>query len=158
MNTAQIHLALSHKDNKTKNCFVGVFAEDMLPRTVIDRKQFCLIFNTQPSNQPGQHWIAIYIYKEKKGTYKLNYFDSNGEPPRSLNVINFLRRYSNNWTYNSYRLQGNSKVCGQYCIMFLSLLCRGVRFKQFLRYFTRDSLVNDRIVFDYVCKNYNQLC
>jgi len=36
--------------------FDGVFSVDSLPND-----QHLLVFNTDPSDKPGRHWIAIYI-------------------------------------------------------------------------------------------------
>lgn len=160
MNTSQLHLALSHWDTDTRKYFVGVFAEDQLPRLKISKPKFCLVFNTQPSVLPGMHWISIYVCRDIHGSYIIEYFDSLGGPPRTANVINFLKKYSSTWIYNPNRFQGDSKVCGQYCIMFLALKCRNEPFYSILRRFSQDRRLNDRIVFDYVCTRptYKFLC
>lgn len=158
MNTSQIHLALSHWDKETRDCFIGVYAEDQLPCAKINRNKFCLVFNTQPSTQPGEHWIAVFISKEADGSHRITYFDSLGKPPRAYNIINFLKKYSSTWTYNPHRLQGPTRVCAQYVIMFLGHVCRKRTFESFLNIFSRDRVSNDRIVFEYVCLNFEFLC
>lgn len=37
-----------------------------------------IIFNTDPHNKPGQHWISMFINIKKK---KIFFFDSTGDPP-----------------------------------------------------------------------------
>ena len=44
-----------------------------------------IIFNTDPHNKPGQHWISLFINIRKKLIF---FFDSNGtEPPREINNL-----------------------------------------------------------------------
>jgi len=37
-----------------------------------------VIFNTDPDNKPGQHWISMFVNIKKK---KIFFFDSTGDPP-----------------------------------------------------------------------------
>ena len=37
-----------------------------------------IIFNTDPHNKPGQHWISMFVNIKKK---KIFFFDSTGDPP-----------------------------------------------------------------------------
>ena len=49
------------KDTKTKELFLGDFARDELPQKV--NYPSCLVFNTQPRSQRGQHWLALFYDK-----------------------------------------------------------------------------------------------
>ena len=44
-----------------------------------------IIFNTDPDNEPGQHWISMFINIKKK---KIFFFDSTGDaPPKEVMVL-----------------------------------------------------------------------
>ena len=41
-------------------CLLGVFARDELPDLTRESRPWCLILNTDPKDQPGTHWLALY--------------------------------------------------------------------------------------------------
>jgi len=53
-------------------CFDGVFSVDNLPED-----PHLLVCNTDHSDEPGRHWIAIYVDNDGHGEY----FDSFGRRP-----------------------------------------------------------------------------
>jgi hypothetical protein len=57
MNTREIERFIN-RDRVCRTSFQGVFSRDTLPS-----KPRLLICNTDPSDKPGQHWIAIYVDK-----------------------------------------------------------------------------------------------
>ena len=40
--------------------WLGVFARDELPDLTREIRLWCLILNTDPKDQPGTHWLALY--------------------------------------------------------------------------------------------------
>lgn len=56
---------------------MGVLACDQLTQTRSYKYPAMMIVNTQPSDEPGEHWLAIYITKHKHGYF----FHSFGHPP-----------------------------------------------------------------------------
>ena len=62
--------------------FDGVFSSDHLPT-----KPRLLVSNTDPSDMPGEHWVAIYV--DDDGRYG-EYFDSLGRRPTAT-----FERYMN---------------------------------------------------------------
>ena len=100
--------------NKIMDNFDGVSPLDMLPIKV--QKTYNLIVNTEPSNLPGQHWIAIVV-RPGKVAYV---FDPMGFPP-PLKVQTWLSIRKLRWTSNNNRqVQSNtSTMCGFYCLYFL---------------------------------------
>ena len=48
-----------------------------MPPKVIDRFPCGFVANTDPSDEPGAHWVAFYFQSERKGEF----FDSYGKPP-----------------------------------------------------------------------------
>ena len=55
-----------------------MFARDELPDLMHMQQPFALVFNTDPHDKPGQHWLAIYGPSD--GPLKF-FFDSFGMPP-----------------------------------------------------------------------------
>ena len=121
-----------------KKMFIGVFAADTLPTNL--SYPCTLIVNTDDSNLPGQHWVAIHIDKKRIGYF----FDSYGMTPYVTNFINFLNKFCDSWKFNSKPLQSiNTIVCGQYCCLFV-LACSENAVVDFLKmYSTNDSYSND---------------
>lgn len=129
--------------------FLGVFPCDALPTFV--PYPSCLIANTKPKNDVGEHWIAIFINKEGYG----DYFCSYGLSPRHEFVL-FLNKHSNSWNFNRKRIQGDlSTTCGQYCAFFIFCRTRGLPMHKFLSLFTRDYDENDAIVTSFINGKFN---
>ena len=57
--------------------FLGVLACDQLPKHGVYKYPAMLIVNTHPSSIPGEHWLAVYITKDRHGYF----FDSFGNSP-----------------------------------------------------------------------------
>ena len=74
--STEIENVLSNKKN-----FIGCFPEDDLPSLPKKLKLYSksLIINTKPSNDKGEHWVAIIIHKQK-----CFYFDSFSLPILSM--------------------------------------------------------------------------
>jgi hypothetical protein len=127
--------------NKLKclDCFLGVFPRDILPS--IKTLPVGLIINTHPSGKPGEHWLAVYIDSDGFG----DYFDSYGNEPMHRSIIAFLNKNcSSGWKSNRTILQSlTSETCGQYCVVYLILRCRGFSNEEFLRFFSRKTRLND---------------
>ena len=102
MNTQQI-------DRFLRQClpdFDGVFSIDTFPE-----HPRLLVCNTDPSNEPRRHWVAISV-RDGRGEF----FDSFGRAPNGI-FERYLNRHCLYWTYNDRRLQSIvSKFCGHYCI------------------------------------------
>jgi hypothetical protein len=140
MNSYQLTLALLD-DKYTKNYFVGVFARDELPIRV--RIPSCFIINTHNRNQPGEHWLAIFLNKDGS----VEFFDSMGLPPSFYKLDKYLETISNNKIrYSTKRLQGFfSNYCGVYCLYFLYQRSRGVLFEDIINQF-KDINNNDKLI------------
>jgi len=99
-----------------RNCEVGVLASDELK--LVTKKHFYIIVNSDPSDQPGTHWLAFM----KRGKY-LEFFDSFGKPVTfyGQNFIDFVKKHGPYLKYNTTQLQSNSSsLCGKYCLFFLA--------------------------------------
>ena len=100
---------------------------------------------THDSDQPGEHWLAIYV--DEIG----DYFDPYGQNPQHADFTNFMIKHCSQWSPNDHILQSPiSTVCGQYCVAFLMCRCRNISMPVFARLFTSDLIANDCRVFDWL--------
>jgi hypothetical protein len=86
-----------------------------------------IIFNTDPHNKPGQHWISMFINIKKK---KIFFFDSTGDPQPS-EIIDFIDRLKEQGLNLNpkihFRIDSNEGVehqygnteCGIYSLFFI---------------------------------------
>ena len=151
MDTHQITYVLKHHPS-TKSYFRGVYALDEIPR-VLKGDKHCCVVNTDPSDQSGSHWLAMY-FEGGKGEF----FCSYGNPPSFYDerLENFMDTFSNMWNFNSKRLQGTfSTVCGQYCIFYLIKKCEGRTLRNIVSLFGNDLHKNDGKVNDWFNRKYN---
>ena len=93
MNALQIERLLKI-DYKTKKVFKKVCAFDQLEKPVFPS---AYVINSDPSNEPGEHWIAVYFDKNGQGEY----FDSYGLAPAFVGLESYMDTYSlSGWIYN----------------------------------------------------------
>ena len=127
------------KDTQTRRVFLGVYARDELPEDL--SYPCCLVFNTQPRSQRGQHWLAIFY--DKNGN--CDFFDSFAMPAANYSLVPYLERTSNTWVENKKRILGNSQYCGHYAILFLIFRVRSNSVK-FFQAFSSNYSNNDKII------------
>ncbi len=129
-------------------CFVGTFPRDLLPEKVNFRPA-ALVLNTDTSDKPGTHWVAIFLTTNGDGEY----FDSFGFPPLTSDIERFMENNCiNGWTTNNITFQtpALSSTCGHYCILYLTHRCRGMSFQQFIAKFSRNTFLNDVLATQYM--------
>jgi hypothetical protein len=91
------------------------------------RIKFGIIFNTDPHDKPGQHWISMFINIKKKMIF---FFDSTGDPaPKEIN--DFVKKIKQqgqslrpkiNFNYDTsegYEHQNGNTECGVYSLFFI---------------------------------------
>lgn len=140
MNTLEIQQALNFIPQHN----TGVYPADKIPK--VWPKPAAIVANTDGSNKPGQHWIAMYVDRDGRGWY----FDSYGLPPIIPQHLSGLRRNCKFFRCNTKQLQdANSTVCGQYCVVFLHFMSVFASPGRFLALFHTDTLKNDSIVRKY---------
>ena len=127
MNTKELNAVL-YADPLVR--YGGTRARDQVPRGLVRNLPVSYVFNTDNSESPGSHWVAVYLTESR-----VEYFDSYGFPPTRLmlgnKLISFLHRQSKRIHFNAERLQSpNTAVCGQYCVLFLQLRSRGCSMKK----------------------------
>lgn len=137
MNTLQIASALAG----VRAGSVGVYAADRIPRSLT--LPAAIVTNIDTSNKLGSHWVAFYIDNDGAG----NYFDSYGIPPTSPHHLERLKQNCRNFRWNRKKLQSfDSKVCGEYCVMFIRNMCSGCSMRAFCNIFSSNSEKNDNLV------------
>lgn len=96
-----------------------------------------VIFNLDPHDKPGSHWVSMFVDMSKK---KIYYFDSYGmAPPKEIvTLIDRLKSQTEGYksNINTTRHQYNNSECGMYSIYFVARLLEGYKY---------DDLVNNRI-------------
>ena len=125
----------------TNNVFRDVVPVDGIPGR---KNQWGIyVVNTQPSYNPGEHWITIEYDPEY--TY---YFDPYGIPPTKT-ILQHLEktRAKKPILYSNVRRQGRRQTCGHYCIYHT--LTRTTHLYS-MNVFSDDLDVNDRIVYKLV--------
>ena len=127
-----------------------MFYQDDVLRKVetIFKRPLLLVCNTDPHDQPGKHWIAMYVDGNSRGEY----FDSLGEPPPTL-FKNYLNRTCASWITNSRQLQSAaSRFCGQYCVFYYLFRCLDYSLIAIDSCFSNDTGLNGVFVHTIVCK------
>ena len=119
--------------------FKGVFSCDTIP-VFGKNSRFSVIVNLSRENQPGSHFISIYVNKTKA-----YYFDSLGLPCINRDISKYLKQYSVTSNVNQFQCL-DSFFCGYYCMLFVILIERGMSFTKFKKLFSADCKNNDTIV------------
>ena len=100
---------------------------------VVSTYQSAFVCNTHVSDQPGEHWVAMYV--DEIG----NYLDSYGQKPQHAEFTNFINEHCSQWSPNDrILLSPISTVCDQYCVAFTMFRCRNISLHAFARLFTSD--------------------
>ncbi len=108
-------------------------------KTLLDKgiRKIGIIFNEDKHNQPGSHWIALFIDIDRKGIY---YFNSVGDiyGPEVKKLINTIKKQCKqlninmNIDYNRRGHQWKDTECGVYCLYFIkTMLITNISFKKF---------------------------
>jgi len=144
MNTADIDRLMSDIPD-----YVGTFSCDTLPPSSDARQRRLMIVNTDPSNEPGEHWVAIYIDSAGR---RGEYFDSFGRQPPAIFATYMNDNCSDYWSYNKKQLQSiASRVCGYYCVFYCMLRSAGIDMFKITSGFTNDTGFNDVLVHGFLC-------
>lgn len=157
MNTVQL-TGLMDKISCNTN-FLGVLPCDYLPEDPLKDTPCMLISNTQSSDEPGEHWIAIYIRRDGVACF----FDSFGNAPDAdcfpASFHNFLKNNSTVVQYSDKQVQDyTSDTCGQHCVFFLYYISRGYEYENIIKIYHNDLLKNDVMVSLFVKKLKPSLC
>tara|TARA_B100000575_G_scaffold52662_1_gene39398 strand:- start:4745 stop:5698 length:954 start_codon:yes stop_codon:yes gene_type:complete len=112
-----------------------------------------IIFNLDPHDKPGSHWVAAYINMKKKEIY---YFDSYGDrtPSKIKTLVKRVqeesKRFGKKYKFlvNKRRHQYSDSECGMYCLHFVIELTKGTSFQKFQNVrFTDDLMTKLRNIY-----------
>lgn len=111
-----------------------------------------IVFNTDPSTESGQHWIALFIDLNRR---EINYWDSYGTCPAPSEITAFIETlknqaqmiYQNNHAKfmvncNTIRHQYGDSECGVYCLYFIKKSLEDVSFDQIISNIINDEQMN----------------
>ena len=103
------------------NMFLGVFPVDKIPPLSCIANHSGFIVNTQSSDLPGQHWIAV-----KVGMKNIYVFDPLGAAGYPTPLVNYLHSdMKRKVVYNRRGIQHPlEQNCGYHCIRWVSLHSR----------------------------------
>src|SRR6267154_3993004 len=131
-----------------KNCAIyrGIYACDRLPNVVI--RPSVIVVNTDPADQPGQHWICMFFDKNGHGEF----FDSFGISPQRI-----FERYMDSrctvWTFNNKQMQSLvSRFCGHYCIWYCMMKFRKASLNELIHTMSKDTVLKDFLVHRFACR------
>lgn len=135
-------------DMYAKRLFCGVFAMDRLPKRR-NKQQGAYIINTDNHDEPGSHWVAVYV--DSSG--QVEYMDSYGLPPLHKQSLQFLGKC---YRYNTRTLQRlYSNACGFYCVYYILKRARGETAESILALLSR--VDSDFVVKNYVYQRYSPI-
>ena len=149
MNALHIQ-SVFNTDRKLKEIFMWIYPADRLPKS-INRLPSALIANVDHHNEPGSHWVLIYISK-----YGHSYFmDSFGRHPAlcSLHFKIFLDNHTHEWSFNTRSLYspiGPLYAVNTVCIYFLIHRVKGNSMSSIVSRFTLNRTQNDRKVYAFI--------
>ena len=120
MNTLQIERVLRN-ESKTKNIFKKFCALDQLEKPTF---LSTYVIKSDPSREPGEHWVAVYYDNHGQGEYFYSYELFFG----FVGLKSYMDTYLlSSWIYNHKTLQAYfSSFCGYYCVYFISFCYRAV--------------------------------
>lgn len=123
-------------------------------KTTKPKRPWAMIFNTDPIDKPGQHWVALYA-PEFEDT-RIEIMDSFGTEhlkrvyPTDPLLAEILKHVN---VVRMPRLQrSDTYVCGHYCLAYLYSRTRGASFSNFVNKFNKTKINNDTLVLKFVNK------
>lgn len=114
-----------------------------------------VVFNLDPHDKPGSHWVAMFCDTIGKGIY---YFDSYGmRPPKEVDVL--MKRLQKQGSemgikmkikVNNVRHQYKNSECGVYSLFFITELLKGKKFNTLIKSPIMDETMNNKRKFFFI--------
>lgn len=127
--------------------YAGTRPCDRLPVLQDRACQRAYIVNTDPHDEPGMHWVALWTDNDE-----CEMFDSFSLPLIAYELAEplkqWIERHYHICTSNAQSVQAvTSQTCGYYALFYLIVKSKGGTMNDFLSYFKpREYLWNDRVV------------
>lgn len=115
-----------------------------------------IIYNLDPHDKPGSHWVAMYMDLNKKKVY---YFDSYGtQPPDEVKkLVDRIQEQGREmgmefeYDYNTTRHQYENSECGVYSMYFITQLLEGKKtFDGIEKSTLKDEFINSKRKYYYL--------
>jgi hypothetical protein len=117
--------------NESRECIISTLCSTKLSELYKKgHQQIGIIFNTDPHDGPGQHWVSVFCDIRPELEYpRMTYFDSYAMTPEP-EIKTLMKRWKAQWdatkvhksgmklTYNKTRHQYKDSECGMYCLYF----------------------------------------
>lgn len=138
-------LDVAHLHPTLKRYHEGTFPLDALPKLVISGKRpRHIIYNTSPSNDPGTHWVSIWLSADTTAEV----MNSLGNQPLQPEVLAFLRRYASHTFRSTMPIQSYvSSACGLYCLSHGLARAKGKTLAVWLDQFSDCADDNDHLMY-----------
>ena len=135
--TTEINRLVTHKK------FLGAYPCNRIPETT-PTPPYAIILNTDKDDQPGSHWVAVFVSENNHGEY----FDSFAFPPLKEEITSFLAKQDICFCTSQVVIQHPASVaCGHFAIGFILARLRGISFQKYLTYFKTENLRdNDKLI------------
>lgn len=126
--------------------FCGVISHDQLNTQPVPDEGY-YICNSDDSNGPGKHWLAVCWSSQKKQPAEL--FDSLAHLPKEYdkNFTDFLISNGPDYSFSLKRVQSESSIkCGEFCVFFVYHRCKGFTFEEILAMFCDTNLEQNDVI------------
>ena len=131
------------KKSETGKCLVSSLCSLDLKQLYLNGyTQIGIVFNTDVSTGPGQHWVAVFCDIGPEFEHpRITYFDSYSQKPEK-EIQELMKRWKDQWvgagvhskemqtTYNKTRHQYQNSECGMYCLYFHLCCLLGIPMEQ----------------------------
>jgi hypothetical protein len=115
---------------------------DLAAMKIAGKKAIGIIFNLDPHDRPGSHWVCAYIDLVRMAAY---YYDSYGYEP-CAEIRRLLRRCREQGckeiVWNDIRHQRKKSECGTYCMYMIISLLKGKTFSWLCKNRVDDDTMN----------------
>lgn len=135
---------------KDGNCIISDLCAINLAQLIKQKYRFIgAVFNFDPHNKSGSHWVGMFINIPKK---EINYLDSNGYTPIPpikqllLTIKGQAAKLGKKFKiqYCKKRHQFKNTECGVYAINFISSQIEGKEFTEIANHVIKDEAMNER--------------
>ena len=119
--------------------FRGCYPINKIP--VFTKLPACVILNTDPAGEKGEHWLALIV---KKNCFI--YFDSFGVGVMEPQLLQYLKKYKGTQRifFSEICIQHySSHSCGLYCTAFIECVKSPSSYNKFLNIFDHVNLYNN---------------
>ena len=151
MNTKQLWNALTLNPS-TNSYFDGIFSIDTLNE--IEEKPDLIICNTDPSYQPGEHWVLFFFDGNS-----VDFYDSLGREITYYGsvFIDFIQNFAHNFKQCVRRTQQiESDLCGHYCLYYAFVKSNGYSMEEIIDNMpSADDVINFVNKMFYICPQSN---